>query len=96
MVADDFRQSFGVGLLARQRGDVVRCFGRRLVAAGPLTLDAADLLDAGPIEMVVERDGGCQGAAFQAAVSLADLGERLPFGFAFMLGVGGKRPPERR
>lgn len=92
MIADQGGQLGRRGALTRQRGDVVRRLRRGPAVTRALANHAADLCDAGPIEMAIQRDAADQRAAFEPAVSLAGCGERVPFRFTLPLRPGGKTP----
>lgn len=89
MVTNDFRQLLGIRFSARQRRDGVRRLSGGLAVLGATADDTDNLLHARPVAMVIEGWRTGQRAAFLPAVVLAGFRECLPFGFTFMLVVGG-------
>jgi hypothetical protein len=73
MISNLFCQLRGIRFLTRQGRDVIRRFGGSFTVLRPLAHDPADLLDAGPIEVVIQGHRADQRAAFEAAVALVDF-----------------------
>jgi len=74
MVPIEGQQPVCPGLLRGEVGEAEDLLGMCLAGfeAGHLPLDAADLADAGKVEVVVERRGGPDGALLDAAMSLVE------------------------
>ena len=77
-------------------GDGVLHLDSLLLAALDRPRDLADLLNSGPVEVVVDGRRGHQPAMLVSAMSLVHGFGGLPLFTEFALDVGGKRPPPIR
>lgn len=67
-----------------------------LALKGSLADHTTDLVDSGPVEMVVQRDRSRDGPLLKPTVTLVERAGRLLFGGSLLIGVRGKKPPGRR
>lgn len=91
MVADERFERGCVRSRSRERGDVVGCLGRCDAADGPCANNLADLLHAGPADIVRERCCGCQCATLDAAVPFVRRADAISICGPFAKSVGRLR-----
>jgi hypothetical protein len=90
----ELQQRFGIAAFGtRDRSDVVGCFHFESTICDTLAIDADDLIQAGPPDVILQCCGGRDGAGLKATVPLINGPRGVLFSKAFPLDVGGKRLP---